>query len=166
MPFDVRHQKHTEVDVLTLFGDLDPRGARKLQETLLPLTGEPRILLVDCRRLESVSGDGLRILVTAGRHLQAVGGGFALCALRPEVQKIFDVAQMRDAVVVHKDRREAVVALRRQVRAERVARLAGTLLRQTHDGQQRTSTRPDVARGDLAARLLEGEPSDDDVAPP
>ncbi len=156
--FEITSKDHGDVRLLTIAGALDARSVRECEKKLLEGVGEGRrSLLLDFSRLELIDGTGLRMLVMVGQRLAAEGGGLALCALHPRVQRAFDMVRLPRRLRIHARRDEALVWLEKSVRVARIARLASSLLRQSGEIRQRkryARSAPDAERLDLARRLL------------
>lgn len=99
--------------VATLQGRLDAMEQNTLRESVsreIESTGSKGIIF-DLAGLEYVSSAGFREFFLIGRELQRLGGGLAVCALQPAVQRLFDIAQFQTAYPVCANLDEALVAL-------------------------------------------------------
>ena len=93
--------------VLALNGRLDVQTGPSL-DAVIPESGP---VLLDLSELSYVSSAGFREFFLLGRQLQRLGGGMAVCALQPDVKRIFDIAQFQTAYPVCATRDEALVAI-------------------------------------------------------
>ncbi len=154
---EITCEDHGDVRLLAVSGALDARSARECEQKILDSVSEGRrSLLLDFSGLELIDGAGLRMLVMMGQRLAAEGGGLALCALRPRVQRVFDMVRLPRRLRIHARRSEALAWLGKSVRIARIARLANSLLRENEIRQRKRYARsaPDAERLELARRLL------------
>ena len=99
--------------VVTLKGRLDAGEQNTIHERVsrwIEQTGTKGVVF-DLAGLEYVSSAGFREFFLLGKQLQRLGGGLAVCALQPSVQRIFDIAQFQTAYPVCPNRDEAIVAI-------------------------------------------------------
>lgn len=84
--------KIEEVTILTVEGRLDTANANEFNTVIQPLLGlqSPNII-VNCEGLLYISSSGLRSLITLQKSVKQHAGQLTLEALRPEIQKIFDM---------------------------------------------------------------------------
>ena len=92
--------------------DFGTAGAfeKQLQEALAGAGTAPAALIIDCAALEYVSSAGLRAILLAARAAQKARVAFALCALRPAVQEVFELSGFNRIIAVHPDRATALAA--------------------------------------------------------
>jgi anti-sigma B factor antagonist len=69
---------------------------------------DPVDLLVDLEGLEYMASAGFRELFLAGRKISRQGGRLAVCSLRGEVKRIFELACFDTAYPIFETRREAL----------------------------------------------------------
>jgi len=112
-PMDIRFEKAGTILVVTLVGRLDATEQNMIKDAVsreIESTASKGVVF-DLAGLEYVSSAGFREFFLLGRQLQRVGGGLAVCALQPAVQRIFDIAQFQTAYPVCATRDEALVAI-------------------------------------------------------
>jgi hypothetical protein len=73
------------------------------------------------------------VLVLFAKRLHAIGGGFALCCLSADVQRVFDISGLTTQFKIAATRAEAITAIggavpTKKSKGSRVARLVGSLL--------------------------------------
>ena len=110
---NIQCEKAGPVLLVTLVGRLDATHHATLRETVereIAAVGSKGVVF-DLSGLEYVSSAGFREFFLIGRHLQRLGGGLAVCALQPAVQRIFDIAQFQTAYPVCATRDEALIAV-------------------------------------------------------
>ena len=98
---------------LTLSGRLDADTTGKFSEVLGGCIdrGDRRIVL-DLGALEYVSSVGLRALIVGQKRLAALGGKIVLCAVRPQILKLLEIAGFTSIFPVAGTRDEAGELLR------------------------------------------------------
>jgi anti-anti-sigma factor len=101
------------INILAVSGRLDPADGTDLRQTIESLTrdADAPSLLVDLEHLEYMASAGFRELFMAGRKISRAGGHLAVCALRGEVQRIFNLAKFDTAYPIHPDRATALAAM-------------------------------------------------------
>ncbi|HEU4679007.1 MAG TPA: STAS domain-containing protein [Terrimicrobiaceae bacterium] len=99
-----------EVRILAISGRLDLQSGSDLRDTLRSLTEqeEPVDLLVDLEGLDYMASAGFRELFLAGRKISRQGGRLAVCTLRGEVKRVFELACFDTAYPIFETRREAL----------------------------------------------------------
>ena len=90
-----------KIPVFQLHGRLDVATSPLLEERLHLLAGEQNNSVVfDCAELTYVSSAGLRVFLSALRHLGAAGGGIAFASLREPVQQLFQLAGLEEFFII------------------------------------------------------------------
>jgi anti-anti-sigma factor len=99
-----------KVRILAISGRLDLQSGSDLRDTLRSLTEEddPVDLLVDLESLDYMASAGFRELFLAGREISRQGGRLAVCSLRGEVKRVFELACFDTAYPIFETRREAL----------------------------------------------------------
>ena len=99
---DIIEDKRGAIVLLGLVGRLDSSTSPHMEEKVVGLlTGGAKQLVVDFARLDYVSSAGLRVLLMAAKKLRASGGVIALCALKPHIQEVFDIAGFTAMFPIH-----------------------------------------------------------------
>lgn len=99
---DIIEEKKGAIVVLGLVGRLDSSTAPQMEEKVVSLlTGGAKQMVVDFARLDYVSSAGLRVLLMAAKKLKASGGVIALCALKPHIREVFDIAGFTAMFPIH-----------------------------------------------------------------
>lgn len=100
------------VKILTISGRLDPHSGKDLKDTMqsLALGPEPEAcdLLVDLEHLDYMASAGFRELFLVGRQISRQGGRLAVCSLRGEVKRVFELACFDTAYPTFDTRDEAL----------------------------------------------------------
>lgn len=102
------------IHILSVSGRLDPHGGKDLKDTMSVLTDgeETADLLIDLENLEYMASAGFRELFLAGRKLGRNGSRLAVCSLRGEVKRVFELAQFDTAYPIFETREEALTHLK------------------------------------------------------
>lgn len=82
-----------DVKVLDFEGKFDTLTSPEAQSQLTRLIEEgARKILVNFGKLEYVSSAGLRVLLTAAKHLKTENGELRICGLNEVVKEVFDIS--------------------------------------------------------------------------
>jgi anti-anti-sigma factor len=111
MLFEVQILQDREGDaaVVAPTGRLDNASAPLLQKALLTVeaAGERR-LVVDLAGVDYVSSAGLAVLFALAKRTREHGGSLAICALREQVRRVFDLAGYTAHFTIRASRHDAV----------------------------------------------------------
>jgi anti-anti-sigma factor len=101
------------LNILAVSGRLEPADGKVLRETIESLTagGDATSLLVDLENLQYMASAGFRELFLAGRKISRAAGQLAVCSLRGEVQRVFNLAKFDTAYPIYPDRAAALAAM-------------------------------------------------------
>lgn len=98
-----------EVSVLTVRGELDLTGSRRLRSRLADEVGlGPRALVLDLTGAAHCSARGLALLLEATGEARAAGVPFAIAGCVPVVRRAIDALGMDQALQLHATTAEAV----------------------------------------------------------
>lgn len=101
----------TEKDVLSIAGDIDMHESPRLKQTLDPLiANKADRLILDFTGVSYIDSSGLALFIDAMQRIQAYGGKLALCGLRENVRKIFELARLDQIFSIYSDKKAAVEA--------------------------------------------------------
>lgn len=105
------NQTTNDSGFLALDGEIDLHESPNVKAKLLPLISQkqPKIV-VDLDGVSYIDSSGLALFIEAMQRVQAYGGKFALCSLRPNVRTIFDIARLDQVFRIFPDR-EAALAI-------------------------------------------------------
>lgn len=98
------------IEILTISGRLEPNSWKDLKDviTALMLDANTHDLIIDLHDMEYVASAGFREFFIAGRTLSRQGRKLAVCGLRGEVKRIFDIAKFDTAYPTFEDRTAAL----------------------------------------------------------
>ncbi|MDD5677454.1 MAG: STAS domain-containing protein [Kiritimatiellae bacterium] len=103
--------KQGNVTILQVQGKLDSASSPELDKRLTGLVGSgARQVVVNLDGLEYVSSAGLRVFLSAAKHLKQAQGKLALASPSAQVQQIFDIAGFASIMPIYKTLNEAVGA--------------------------------------------------------
>lgn len=94
--------------VLALDGEIDLHESPEIKEKMQPLLSAqlPKVV-VDLGGVSYIDSSGLALFIEAMQRVQAYGGKFALCSLRPSVRSIFEIARLDQVFKIFPDRASA-----------------------------------------------------------
>ena len=109
---EIAEERAGNVLIVAFKGRLDASSSSVAEKRLLDriAAGEHR-LVIDLADLDYVSSVGLRVLLLAAKRIKAVQGQIAVCALKPTIATIFDIAGFATLFRIHATREEAVCDL-------------------------------------------------------
>lgn len=109
---DIIEDKNGAIVLLGLVGRLDSSTSPQMEEKVVGLlTGGAKQLVVNFARLDYISSAGLRVLLMAAKKLKASGGVIALCALKPHIREVFDIAGFTAMFPIHESEALAIRSL-------------------------------------------------------
>ncbi|HET6953315.1 MAG TPA: STAS domain-containing protein [Acidimicrobiales bacterium] len=84
-----------------LSGDLDIVTSDEVKRELAQVIDDgDRNLTLDLAGVGFVDSSGLGVLVALHRHAEAKGGGFAVRAVPPQLQRLFEITRLGDLLTV------------------------------------------------------------------
>jgi anti-sigma B factor antagonist len=73
-------------------GSLDSNTYTQLEEHIAAVTkSKPGALVLDLKGLSYISSAGVRVLIAAQKAMKAIGSGFAIVNLQPQIRKVFEI---------------------------------------------------------------------------
>lgn len=100
------------VSILAISGRLDPNSWREMNEAMTKLVdGGAKQVVVDLENVDYMASAGFRELFLLGKKLGREGGKMAVCSLRGEVKRVFELAGFATAYPIFPSRAEAVAGL-------------------------------------------------------
>ena len=107
---EIREENSAGVTVLKPVGRLDSHASREFEAGVMRVVETGRgALVVDCGELDYISSAGLRVLLLAAKNLKLAARKIILCALRENVQEVFDISGFSSLFEIY-DTREAALA--------------------------------------------------------
>lgn len=107
----VEQNPRKDVQIVAASDPLDDRTAPELDGRLRRLAGEGhRSFVVDLSALTSVSGSGVRVLLSFGRRLRRRRGTMILCGVEGEVREVLEITGLDRAFRIC-DSRETAIGL-------------------------------------------------------
>ena len=150
---------------VTVVGTIDTRASGEFEAALVKaVEGGGRQIVVDFAKLDLITSAGIRVLVLFAKRLQAIGGGFALCGLSADVQRVFDISGLTGQFKIAATRGDAIAVIgggaapAKHPKGSRVARLVGSLLGGRVDAREADAPADGAEQSPLSkqvARLLD-----------
>lgn len=109
--WDLREEAGTKI--VSLNRELDAEGLASLEEALAPWLTTPKArVIIDLAACPQVTSEVLRLFLVAARRLETQGGGFALAAPNPDVQRFLELSGVAKLCRVLPSVAEALAALK------------------------------------------------------
>jgi anti-sigma B factor antagonist len=90
-------------------GELDLVSSPVLERTLAPLLdSDVELIIVDLRGLDFMDSTGLHVLIQAHQRMHDAGRRLALVRARKQVQRLFDLTGLSDALTIVDSPEEAL----------------------------------------------------------
>ncbi len=87
---EIQSDKHNNIYVVHLAGRWDAYSSTSFESTCQELIHDGmKHMVLNLRDVDYISSLGLRGLLTIGKTLDPLGGTIVICALRPQLRKIF-----------------------------------------------------------------------------
>jgi anti-sigma B factor antagonist len=107
----VDQSRKDKVLVVSLSGRFDAQSAGEVETSLANAVQKGNInILVDMQGVEYISSAGLRVLLATAKKISGQQGKLILCALKPYVQEVFEVAGFNTIFEITKDSETALTA--------------------------------------------------------
>jgi anti-sigma B factor antagonist len=109
---DITEDRSPNAVTLILSGRLDGTSSSAFESRVLGYieAGDTR-LIIDMAELAYISSVGLRVFLVAAKRLKPVDGRLALCALRPSIAQVFEIAGFSSMFTITDTRDEAEAAV-------------------------------------------------------
>jgi len=108
---EFRAESIDHVDVLHLTGRLDLVSSSALKDQVRQRLQDRRNLIVlGCAALDFINSSGLGALISAMKDARLSNGRLVLCALRPFVDEIFEITELKKIIDVYPDVESAVAS--------------------------------------------------------
>lgn len=93
-------------------GRIDSTTAKQFGDRLHDvITGGCRHVIIDFQNVQYISSAGFRSLLVADAHLQETAGSLALCGMRREVQRLFEIGAFTDNFMIFSTVDECIARL-------------------------------------------------------
>jgi len=99
-------------EIMEVMGYLDSNTAPQIEEdVMLCIQSGSREMILDCARLNYITGAGMRAMLTMSRAMRAVEGRFGVCGLQPQVKAMLEACGYDRIIPIYESRDEAVTTL-------------------------------------------------------
>jgi len=145
---------------LTITGTIDTRASGDFEAALKKaVEGGVNRVILDFARVDLITSAGIRVLVMFAKRLQSAGGGLVMCALTPDVLRVFEISGLASQFKIAPTRADALARLKPAAAAaqpapkgSKVSRLVGALL----GGEAPKESRPaQTGRSPLSSQVAE-----------
>jgi stage II sporulation protein AA (anti-sigma F factor antagonist) len=90
---EIAEERAGDALIVAVKGRLDATSAGEAERTILErITSGAHRLVIDLAELDYISSVGLRALLLAAKRIGSVEGRLAVCALKPEIASVFEIA--------------------------------------------------------------------------
>jgi len=95
---------HSNEAIVQVNGRIDTTNYNEFENAMNDLFEKHiRHILLDCSSLDYISSSGLRVFLTAQKHLITINGSFSLFALQPMIQEIFSISGFQSIFSIFPD---------------------------------------------------------------
>ena len=101
-----RHENN--ILIIEIKGRMDSYKAVDFEKTFLPLIQGEKKIIFDCSELKFICSSGLRVIFSAAKQLDLVGGKLLLCSLQESIHEVFRVCGALSILSVYETVTEAV----------------------------------------------------------
>src|ERR1700689_5312525 len=99
-------------EIMEVMGYLDSNTAPQIEEdVMLCIQSGAREMILDCARLNYITGAGMRAILTMSRAMKAVEGRFGVCGLQPQVKAMLEACGYDRVVPIYENRDEAIATI-------------------------------------------------------
>ena len=109
---DITNHKLGTVTTVALRGRWDAATSKAVEDHIMQLIDSgDRKLVIDLAHVEYISSVGLRVLILAAKRVKPMQGTVVVCALKPAIKNVFEVAGFTSLFKEYGTRDEAVAGL-------------------------------------------------------
>ncbi len=99
-------------EIMEVSGYLDSNTAPQVEEdVMLCIQSGAREMILDCAKLNYITGAGMRAMLTMSRAMQAVEGRFGVCALQPQVKAMLEACGYDRIIPLYESRDDAIATI-------------------------------------------------------
>lgn len=90
---EVSISTENNINIVAATGKIDSNTSGKFEEAVVKLIDEGALhLIINFENLDYISSAGLRILLLGLKKLKGKDGKIILCALKPHIKEVFEIA--------------------------------------------------------------------------
>ena len=109
---EIKNEILNDVLIVHLTGRLDGITSKSFTEkTSLPEYVSQARIVLNCKDLNYISSEGLRVMLTSAKRAKSLGGGLTLCAVNPSVNEVMVISGFINLLGAHAGVDEAIKAL-------------------------------------------------------
>lgn len=109
---EIHHEIINNVLVVKLVGRLDGITSKVfLEKTESPEQSSFSRIVLDCKALDYISSEGLRVMLMTAKRTKSLGGAMTLCCVNPSVNEVLVISGFGNLFGVHADVEQAVQAI-------------------------------------------------------
>ncbi|ALS27704.1 anti-sigma F factor antagonist [Paenibacillus cisolokensis] len=113
MSLQVELEHYRNVLIVRLRGELDHHTAdivrHKMEEAIL--RGNSDHIILSLKELQFMDSSGLGVILGRYKQLKAKGGKMAVCAVNPNVYRLFELSGLFKILTIHENERAALTSL-------------------------------------------------------
>ena len=98
---EITEERRADVLVLHVIGKLNASTSKGFEDKILALiaAGQEK-LVIDLSQLDYVSSAGLHVFLLGAKRMEEAKGRFIVCALKPAIKHVFDIAGVSSLVTL------------------------------------------------------------------
>lgn len=109
---EVKNEIFNEVLVIHLIGRLDGLTSKTfVEKTSEPEHASRSRIVLNCKDLNYISSEGLRVMLMAAKKAKSLGGALTLCDVNPSVNEVMVISGFGELLGVHPDVSHAIKAI-------------------------------------------------------
>ena len=109
---EVKNEVVSEVLVIHLAGRLDGITSKIfIEKTATPETADYGRVVLNCKLLNYISSEGLRVILMAAKKAKSLGGSLTLCEVNSSVSEVMMISGFGDLLGIHIDQTQAIQAI-------------------------------------------------------
>ena len=109
---EVKNELINGVLVIHLIGRLDGLTSKSfVEKTSAPEIASQARIVLNCRELNYISSEGLRVMLMTAKRAKSLGGALTLCDLNPSVNEVMVISGFGDLLGVHASVDKAIEAI-------------------------------------------------------
>ena len=109
---EVKNEVLNDVLVIHLIGRLDGLTSKTfVEKTSAPEHASHARIVLNCKDLNYISSEGLRVMLMTAKKAKSLGGALTLCDMNPSVNEVMVISGFGELLGVHADVAQAIKAI-------------------------------------------------------